>query len=450
MPTITKLAALPQITRRKRTAAYARISSGKDSMRHSLSAQISYYSALIQRRIEWEFAGVYADDPVSGTKDNRKEFQRMLDDCRAGKIDLIITKSVTRFARNTLTTLETVRELKALGVDVFFEKEKIHSLSGDGELMLSILASYAQEESRSVSENCKWRIRKRFANGELVNLRFLYGYQITRGKIEINPVQAAVVANIFHHYIGGMGCMRIAKTLNFLKVPSFSGRPWNMHQILFTLKNEKYTGNALLQKSVIVDHLTKKKVKNAGQLPKYYAKGTHPAIIDMDTFQCAQKILAERGEKFAPNQMAAKTYIFSGYIQCGICGKNYRRKHTAVGTKYEKVVWICTTFNTLGKTACNSKQIPESILQAKAAEALGLTVFDETIFADKVAEIRVPSPDKLVFVFRDGRRAEVSWQNRSRRESWTEEMKQTAREREFQRQQKIIEEKGGKNERNSQ
>jgi DNA invertase Pin-like site-specific DNA recombinase len=159
MKTIHKQDALPQIPRRKRVAAYARVSSGKDAMKHSLSAQVSYYSGLIQKRIDWEFAGVYADDATTGTKDARAEFQRLLDDCRAGKIDMVITKSVTRFARNTVTTLEIVRELKLLGVDVYFEKENIHSMSGDGELMLTILASYAQEESRSVSENVKWRIR---------------------------------------------------------------------------------------------------------------------------------------------------------------------------------------------------------------------------------------------------------------------------------------------------
>ncbi|EYE89105.1 resolvase, partial [Fervidicella metallireducens AeB] len=160
---------------KKRVAAYARVSSGKDAMLHSLSAQISYYSSFIQKHIEWEFAGVYADEAITGTKDERPEFQRMLDDCRMGKIDMIITKSISRFARNTVTLLETVRELKDLNVDVYFEKENIHSLSGDGELMLTILASFAQEESRSVSENIKWRIRKGFKEGELVNLRFMYG-----------------------------------------------------------------------------------------------------------------------------------------------------------------------------------------------------------------------------------------------------------------------------------
>jgi len=446
MPIITKLVALPQITRRKRTAAYARVSSGKDAMRHSLSAQISYYSALIQRHIEWEFAGVYADDPVSVTGDNRKEFQRMLADCHAGKIDLIITKSITRFARNTLTTLETVRELKNLGIDVFFEKENIHSMSGDGELMLSILASYAQEESRSVSENCKWRIRKRFANGELVNLRFLYGYRIIKGKLEIDPAQAAVVINIFHHYIGGMGCMRIAKTLNALEVPSFSGKLWNMNQILFLLKNEKYTGNALLQKSLVVDHLTKRRAKNTGQLPKYYVEGTHLPIIDMDTFQRAQKVLAKRGEKYASNKTVTKTYAFSGCIQCGICGKNYRCKHAATGTKYEKIVWICTTFNAQGKAACSSQQIPENILMRKSAEILELSEFDETIFRNQISRIKIPGHNRLIFIFKDGREIEVIWKNRSRRESWTEEMRQVAREREFQRQQKILEERKCQNE----
>ena len=189
MAIVTKIDALPQIKRRKRVAAYARVSDGKDAMRHSLSAQISYYNALIQRHIEWEFAGVYADDPVSGTGDSRKEFQRMLVDCRNGKLDMLITKSITRFARNTLVTLETVRELKALGIDVFFEKENIHSLSNDGELMLSILASYAQEESRSVSENCKWRIRKDFRAGKVSGMKML-GYRLNDGVLTIIPEEA--------------------------------------------------------------------------------------------------------------------------------------------------------------------------------------------------------------------------------------------------------------------
>ena len=165
---ITRIEKLPSIPRLLRVAAYARVSSEKDSMLHSLYQQVSFYSELIQSHEGWEYAGVYADEAKTGTKDSREDFQRLLDDCRAGKIDAVITKSISRFARNTVTLLETVRELKALGIDVYFEEQNIHTLSAEGELMLTILASYAQEESRSVSENQKWRVRKAFENGELM------------------------------------------------------------------------------------------------------------------------------------------------------------------------------------------------------------------------------------------------------------------------------------------
>ena len=177
---------------RKRVAAYARVSSGKDAMLHSLSAQVSYYSEHIQSHPEWEYAGVYVDEALTGTKDNREGFQRLLADCRAGKVDMVLTKSISRFARNTVTLLETVRELKTLGADVYFEEQNIHSLSGDGELMLTILASYAQEESRSVSENCKWRIRKKFQQGIPANWRFVR-LPHQHGEIAVHPVEAEVV-----------------------------------------------------------------------------------------------------------------------------------------------------------------------------------------------------------------------------------------------------------------
>lgn len=238
-----------------RVAAYARVSSGKDEMLHSLAAQISYYSDYIQGHPSWIYAGVYADEALTGTKDNRPEFNRLLEDCRSGKIDLVLTKSISRFARNTVTLLETVRELKILGVDVFFEEQNLHSNSGDGELMLTILASYAQEESRSTSENCKWRIRKQFENGEMANLRFMFGYQIVKGKVEIDPEQAAVVLMIFEDYINGMGGGQIAKKLKEMNVAKvFSGK-WRGERVIEILKNEKYTGNALLQKKYVVDHL---------------------------------------------------------------------------------------------------------------------------------------------------------------------------------------------------
>lgn len=390
MPQAIHLVA-PQL---KRVAAYARVSSGKDAMIHSLSAQVSHYSGYIQRQRGWQYVGVYVDEAVTGTKDSRAGFNEMVEDCRAGKVDMIITKSITRFARNTVTLLSTVRELKLLGVEVFFEKENIHSMSGDGEVMLTILASYAQEESRSVSENCKWRIRKRFEKGELVSLRFLYGYDIKKGVIKINPEQSRVVRIIFDDYIGGMGATLIARKLNDMEIPAYCGGRWSATRVNDIIRNEKFIGDALLQKTFISDHLTKKSVSNKGQLPQYYAENVIPAIIDRATFEAAQILRTERGEHFNAKDNSANRYLFTGKIVCENYGKNYKRKK-GVGCFY----WQCSTFLQDGKAYCPAKQIPEGTLYAATAEALGLAEFDAAVFAEHIAEIRVPKHNKLVFVF---------------------------------------------------
>lgn len=421
--TKTTLAA-PSLPTRRRVAAYARVSSGKDAMLQSLAAQVSYYSGLIQRRPDWEYAGVYADEAVTGTKDRRPEFQRMLADCRDGKIDMIITKSISRFARNTVTLLETVRELKLLGVDVYFEEQNIHSISGDGELMLTILASYAQEESLSASENCKWRIRKQFEKGELANLRFMFGYQVVKGKVEIDSEQAAVVRMIFADYISGMGGGRIAKKLKAMNVATVHSGDWNGERVIAILKNEKYTGNALLQKKYVADHLTKKLVWNKGTLPMYFAEDTHPAIIDKETFEKTQAVMEQRSRLYGAKSDTRNRYPFSGIIQCVNCGKKYKRK-----VRGGKAAWQCSTFLQEGKAACHAKQIPEPVLYTTSAEVLGLGEFDMDIFETEIAEIRVPEFNKLVFVFLDGHTDEKVWQDRSRRESWTDEMRQAAREK---------------------
>ena len=233
---------LPQL---KRVAAYARVSSGKDAMLHSLSAQVSYYNDLIQNHSGWQYAGVYADEALTGTKDNRENFQRLLTDCRAGKIDMVITKSISRLARNTVTLLETVRELKNMGVDVFFEEQNIHSLSADGELMLTILASYAQEESLSASENQKWRIKRNFENGMPWNGTML-GYRYKNGTLIIEPAEAETVNRIFTEYLDGSGMTAIAKRLNADGIPTRFGNDWGKTSVGKVLQNYAYTGNLLL------------------------------------------------------------------------------------------------------------------------------------------------------------------------------------------------------------
>ena len=246
-----------------RTAAYARVSSGKDAMLHSLSAQVSYYNDLIQSNPKWLFCGIFADEALTGTKDNRENFQKLLSECRAGHIDLIITKSISRFARNTVTLLETVRELKEIGVDVFFEEQNIHSLSADGELLLTILASYAQEESYSASENKKWQIRRDFEQGKVSSITML-GYKRNRdGVLEIVPEEAKIVRLIFNSYLSGMGKLAIANMLNEMHISTKFDNEWTAESIRRILTNEKYCGDLLLQKSFRNNHIEKKKPRIA-------------------------------------------------------------------------------------------------------------------------------------------------------------------------------------------
>lgn len=387
-------------------------------MLHSLSAQVGYYTELIQSNPEWRFCGVYSDKALTGTKDNREQFQIMLAECRKGNINLIITKSISRFARNTVTLLETVRELKELGVGVLFEEQNINSLSSDGELMLSILASYAQEESYSASENQKWRIRRNFEEGKIGSIRML-GYKRTHdGSLEIIPKEAKTVRLIFNSYLSGMGKQTIANMLNEMQISTINGCEWTAEDIRRILKNEKYAGNMLLQKKFRENHLTKKTLKNDGKLPQYFVEESHEPIIEKFVFEAVQKHLQEQRERLSSSKTAG-IYPFTGKIQCQCCGKNYRRKTTATG-----VVWVCATYNTKGKKYCpTAKQIPENTLISVCCEVLGLDNFDADIFENQIEKIIVPAPNELTFIFTDGHQVSANWKDRSRSESWTDEMK---------------------------
>jgi site-specific DNA recombinase len=413
---------IPRALARKRVAGYARVSSGKDAMLHSLSTQVSYYSELIQKNPEWEYAGVYTDEALTGTKDNRAEFQRLLTDCRAEKIDMVITKSISRFARNTVTLLETVRELKALGVDVYFEEQNIHSMSEGGELMLSILASYAQEESRNVSENCKWRIRKNFMLG-IPTATQLLGYEVKKGRFKIIPEEASIVRMIYADYLGGMGRNAIYRKIVALGIPAKTGRNLSEATIYEILRNEKYVGDLLLQKYFRKDHLTKKGCRNRGELPQYYVRDHHEALIAREDFDRVQQLLKERGEHFHPYEYQPTDYPFRGRIICENCGKTYNRK-TTLG----KVSWQCATYLRLGKAHCHAKQIPEDTLMGITASVLGLQEFDEGVFKESVREIRVPAFNHLIYVFENDTKKVCVWQDKSRRDSWDESMRQQAAE----------------------
>ena len=321
--------------------------------------------------------------------------------------------------------LETVRELKEIGVDVFFEEQNIHSLSADGELLLTILASYAQEESYSASENKKWQIHRDFEQGKVSSITMLGYKRNSDGVLEIISEEAKIVRLIFNSYLSGMGKLAIANKLYELGIPAKGGGLWTAESIRRILTNEKYCGDLLLQKSFRNNHIEKKKTANLGDLPQYFSEDTHEPIIEKSVFLAVQKRLQERKERFAPTKSTSVVYPFTSKIQCQCCGKNYRRKTTPTG-----IVWCCATYNTRGKKYCpKSKQIPENTLISVCCEVLGLQEFDANIFENQINKILVPAPNELIFVFHDGREISAHWQDRSRSESWTEEMKAKVGER---------------------
>lgn len=402
----------PKLTR---VVAYCRVSSDKEAMLHSISAQVSYYSQYIQATPGWLYTGVYADTGITGTKDNRQEFQRMLVDCRAGKIDMVITKSISRFARNTVTLLQTVRELKELGVDVFFEEQNIHSISGDGELMLTILASYAQEESRSVSENCKWRIRNRFAVGDAPAVS-VYGYQIVDNQYVIDEKEALVIRLIFEKHAQGMGAWSIANMLDQLGVKAPYTNRWNGSTIRYMLRNERYIGDLLLQKSFVESHITKRQVINRGELEKYYVEQACPAIISKELFIRSQEVSEAQTYGNEPGE-GTEGNFFKGKIICPHCAKAYKRKKA-----HGKYAWNCATFLRKGKNYCHGKQIPEDTLWDLVFELVG----EEAV--DIIDRILVPAPNRLDFVLKSGAHIEKEWEDHSRKDSWNPEMRRQAAE----------------------
>ena len=396
----------PLILQRKRVCAYARVSSGKDEMIHSLSAQVSYYNELIQSHFDWVFAGVYADSAVTGTKEARENFQQMLENCRKGEIDMIITKSISRFARNTLTLLSTVRELKSLGVDVWFEKENIHSMSGEGELMLTILASFAQEESLSVSENCKWRIRHNYEEGIPNNFR-VYGYRMKNKELIINENEARVVRLIFEMYDSGKGSVVIANMLNERGIPAPAGDVWHQKTIMELLKNEKYAGDMMLQKYYSKDHISKRSLLNDGQLKRYLITENHEAIIDRHQFDRIQQKIADKNHRNP--HVTAYDYQLKGKVFCAECGARYYRKKMHTGTNSEHYVWRCHTYSQKGKKYCSNKQIPDDIL-ANLADG----------FDREAEKIIISSDGKVKFIFADGAEFEREWVIDR---TWSDEMK---------------------------
>lgn len=417
---ISKEKQMPKLVR---VAAYARVSSDKDAMLHSLSSQVSYFSKMIQSHDSWKYVGVYSDEGMTGTKIKRDGFQRMIRDAKAGKIDIIVTKSLSRFARNTVDCLKTIREMKAINVDIFFEEQNIHTLSANGEFLISLLAGYAQEESRQCSENTLWRVRKNFKEGKPYGGSSMLGYKLEKGSFTVVPEEAEIVRKIFDLYLAGNGFCKIARILTNDGIKSYTGKAWNKSTLGEIISNVTYTGNLHLQKTYRENHMTKKTIKNKGEKPLYIVEGNHEPIISQEIFDKAQEIrkvkaVGKSGTRNGP------AYPFTGLIYCGECGHLFKHKVTKY---YES--WCCSQYDELGKAYCASKKIRDDVLRKACADALGIDSFDETTFKENIRRIDAFNGNRLVFHFINGISKEVIWDNPSRRDSWTDEMKLKAKER---------------------
>lgn len=383
--------------RPKRVAAYCRVSTDKEQQEHSFETQKEMYTDMIMMKPNWQMAGIYADEGITGTiAKKRPDFMRMIEDCRKGKIDIIITKSVSRFSRNNLDCLLYVRELKELGIPVIFEKEGINTLQVSSELLITLFSGLSQAESESISMNVKIGKRQSLKNG---NVPFCYksflGYQKgADGNPEIVPDEAKIIRRIYEEYLAGKSLNDIAKSLMSDGILSPRGKTvWTSKVIMSILSNEKYMGDALLQKTYIADCISKKSKKNNGELPMYYIENNHPAIIERKMFDKVQEEISRRNSKRKVRQKGTKTelgkysskFALSELLFCGNCGTPYRRVTWTIRGK-KKVVWRCISRLDFGTKYCqNSPSIEESALQNAIAEAITKKAKTEGANVDRIS-----------------------------------------------------------------
>lgn len=380
----------PQPFEKLRVAAYCRVSTDYDEQASSYETQVAHYKELIQKEPTWEFAGIYADDGISGTNTKKREqFNKMIAACKAGKIDLIVTKSISRFARNTIDCLKYIRDLKAINVAIFFEKENINTVDAKGEVLITIMASLAQQESESLSQNVKMGIQYRYQQGKVfVNHNHFLGYtKDAQGNLVIEPEEAKVIKRIFYSYLNGMTMKQIADSLKADGIlTGGKTKNWRSSSVAKILKNEKYMGDALLQKTYTVDFLNKKRVKNEGIMPQYYVENDHPAIIPKSVFMQVQQIIKQRRNgittKNGKHRRLNGKYCFSQKLFCGKCGDILQRN---MWYRPEKVaVWRCASRikrSNKGRR-CMIRNIKEPLLKAATLNAINQLIESHEL-ADK-------------------------------------------------------------------
>ena len=376
--------------RKRRTAGYARVSTDSDEQFTSYEAQLDYYQTYIQGRDDWEFVGMYSDEGITGTSTKHREgFRSMISDALDGKIDLIITKSVSRFARNTVDSLSTIRKLKEHGTEVYFEKENIWTFDSKGELLITIMSSLAQEESRSISENTTWGKRKMFADGKasVSYSRFLgYDRGEEKGEFVINEEEAKTVREIFRLFLAGYSLQAVCTELeNQGMKPPGGGEKWWPATVKSIVENEKYKGDCLLQKYYTDDFLTKKLIKNSGEVPQYYVEDHHEPIVSAKTFDEAQAELARRSRC---GKRWSGTGIFSSKIVCGECGGFYGSKVWHSKDKYRKTIWQCNHKYSDKKKHCGTPHLDENRIKELFVKAVGVLWSDREVFIANLEELK--------------------------------------------------------------
>lgn len=380
---ITKLPLLQNKPKRLKVAAYTRVSRDSETLLHSLANQVSYYTKLINSNPEWEYAGVYIDEGITGTRiDERADFLRMMEDAKLGKIDLILTKSVSRFARNTVDILESARLLKECNVEVRFEKDNISTFDSEGELMLSLLASFAQAESESLSENVKWGKRKQMEEGIYHHFSRCYGYEWKGDEFCIVEEEAEVVRFIFKEYLAGVSPTQIARKID---APTLTGKQFTRGTVKDILKSPNYVGDRILQK--FYSPAVRKKDRNYGQVPKYVISEVHEPIIAREDFEKVQQMMQEKADN-----TPKKTFnCFSGLVKCGYCDRACCRR-----TLHGKRIWKCQG-NEISRT-CTARYISEEELKT-----ITFSIFqDEDDFKRQIEKIQL-FDDGVKFIFKDGK-----------------------------------------------
>ncbi|HKK83100.1 MAG TPA: recombinase family protein, partial [Atribacterota bacterium] len=354
-----------------RVAAYCRVSTDSDEQKLSYQSQVLHYKQLVETKPEWELVDIYADEAISGTQINKRvDFQRMINDALEGKIDMIITKSISRFARNTLDTLKYVRLLKEKNIAIMFEKENINTMTMNGEMLLVILSSLAQQESESISANVTMGLKMKMKRGEMVGYNGCLGYDYDQEtkSISINEEEADIVRYIFRRYVEGAGCFVIAKELTNLGYKTKrGGLKWHESSVRCMIRNEKYKGDLLQGKTFTVDPITHRRLDNMGEREKFYIENNHEPIISDELFDRAQEILRMRSSKHGSKHNSRKysrKHAFSSMCTCGFCGGTYIRRIWHHGTSHEKPAWQCVKAIKQGRKTCaHSKGIHESFLE---------------------------------------------------------------------------------------